>query len=170
MAAGGSPMPKIVAAVLALYSAFLIQMSLPHLPARIPVHFNGAGKPNGWGSPHTLWVLLGFQVLSAVVLLSMSLWGRRFPGSIHLGTKRLSDFTPEQRERVWPLLDQMSEWLSVMTSLFFVFIIRESIRAAESSNPEFHAGWAAVLFVGGMVGVAFYYLRRISNTAGPAEG
>jgi len=163
-------MPKIVAAVLALCSAFLIQRSLPNLPARIPVHFNGAGKPNGWGSPHTLWVLLVFQVLLAGILLSMSLWGRRFPGSIHLGTQRLSDFTPEQRERIWPLLDQMSGWLSVMTSLFFVFIIRESIQAAESSNPEFHAGWAAVLFVVGMVGLAFYYLRRISKMALAAEG
>ncbi len=163
-------MPKIVAAVLAIYSAFLIQLSLPNLPARIPVHFNGAGKPNGWGSPHTLWVLLVFQMLLAGIMLSMSLWGRRFPGSIHLGTRRLSDFTPEQRERIWPLLDQMAGWLSVMTSLLFVFIIRESIRAAESSNPEFHAGWAAPLFVVGMVGLAFYYLRRISKTAVAPEG
>ena len=145
-------MAKIVAAVLAIYSAFLIQTSLPGLPARIPVHFNASGQPNGWGSPHTLWVLLIFQVLVAGVMLSMSLWGRRFPGSVHLGTRRLSDLTVEQRERVRPLLDQMAGWMSVAASLFFVFLIRESIRAAQSSNPRFHAGWAAVLFVGGMVG------------------
>lgn len=48
-------MAKIVAATLAIYSAFLIQTSLPGLPARIPVHFNSSGQPNGWGSPHTLW-------------------------------------------------------------------------------------------------------------------
>jgi uncharacterized membrane protein len=163
-------MAKIVAAVLAIYSAFLIQTSLPGLPARIPVHFNASGQPNGWGSPHTLWVLLIFQVLVAGVMLSMSLWGRRFPGSVHLGTRRLSDLTVEQRERVRPLLDQMAGWMSVAASLFFVFLIRESIRAAQSSNPRFHAGWAAVLFVGGMVGVAFYYLQRINKTAGAAEG
>jgi uncharacterized membrane protein len=163
-------MAKIVAAALAIYSAFLIQTSLPGLPARIPVHFNAAGQPNGWGSPHTLWVLLVFQVLVAGVLMLMPLWGRRFPGSIHLGTQRLSDFTPEQRERIWPLLDQMSGWLGVMTSLFFVFLIRESIRAAGSSHPRFHAGWAAVLFVVGMVGLPFYYLRRINKTVEAAEG
>ena len=162
-------MPKIVAAVLAIYSAFLIQISMPNLPARIPVHFNAAGQPNGWGSPHTLWVLLFFQVLVAGSMLSVSIWGRKFPSSVHLGTRRFSDLTPDQRERALPLLDQMSGWMSVAVSLFFVFIIRESIRAAESSNPEFHAGWAAVLFVGGMVVVAFYYLRRINKAAGATE-
>jgi len=158
-------MAKIVAAVLAVYSAFLIETSLPGLPARIPVHFNASGQPNGWGSPHTLWMLLVFQVLVAGVMLSMSLWGRRFPGSVHLGTRRFSDLTPEQRELALPLLDQMAGWMSVAASLFFVFIIRESIRAAESSNPEFHAGWAAVLFVGAMVGLAIYFVSRINREA-----
>ena len=158
-------MQKLVAAALALYSAFLIQASLPSLPSRIPVHFNAAGQPNGWGSPNTLWVLLGFQVLVTGLMLSMSAWGRRFPGSVHLGTRRLGDFTPQQRERVWPLLDQMAGWMGVATSLFFVFIIRESIRAAQSSNPRFHAGWATALFVGAMAGVSIYYLWRINRVA-----
>jgi uncharacterized membrane protein len=162
-------MQKIVAAALALYSAFLIQTSLPHLPSRIPVHFNGAGQPNGWGSPHTLWVLLGFQVLVTGLMLSMSAWGCRFPGSVHLGTRRLSDFTPEQRERLWPLLDQMAGWMGVATSLLFVYLIRESIRAAESPKPQFYSGWVPLVFVGGMVGLAVYYVWRINRVARGAE-
>ena len=158
-------MPKIVAAALALYSFFLIQTSLPDLPSRIPVHFNLAGQPDGWGSPHTLWVLLGFQVLVSALMLTIPAWGRRFPQSVHLGARRLSDFTPEQRERAWPLLDRMAGWLSVATSLFFVLIIREAIRAAGSSNPQFHLGWVVVFFVGGMVGISIYYVRRINQMA-----
>lgn len=161
-------MPKIVVLALTIYSAFLIQTSLPNLPSRIPVHFNAAGQPNGWGSPQTLWVLLAFQAFTALAMLSISFWGRHFPGSVHLGARRFSDLTPEQRERALPLLDQMAGWMSVAVSLFFVFLIRESIRAAGSSTPQFHAGWAAALFVGGMVGVAFLYLRRINKTAGAA--
>ena len=163
-------MAKIIAAALAFYSAFLIQTRLPSLPSRIPVHFNSAGQPDGWGGPGTLWVMLVFQVLVAGAVLSISFWGRKFPGSVHLGTQRFSDFAPEKRERALPLLDQMGGWMSVATSLFFVFLIRESIRAAESHHPEFHAGWAAVLFVVGMVGVAFYYLRRINKAAQAVEG
>jgi uncharacterized membrane protein len=162
-------MPKIVTAALALYSAFLIQTSLPNLPSRIPVHFNAAGQPNGWGRPHTLWVLLAFQVLTACLMLSMSFFGRRFPRTVNLGTLRLSDCTPEQRERVLPLLDRMAGWLSVFTSLFFVDIISEAIRAAGSSNPQFHAGWTAVPFVVCMIGLAFYYVWRINKAVRGVE-
>lgn len=162
-------MAKIVAAALAVYSVFLIQTNLSRLPERIPVHFNAAGQPNGWGSPHTLWVLLFFQVLVTGVLLFIPFLGRRFPASVHLGTRRFSDLAPEQRERALPLLDRMAGWMSVAAGLFFVFIIRESIRAAEYSSPRFHAGWAAVLFVVSLVGVSFYYLRRINKTAGAPE-
>jgi uncharacterized membrane protein len=158
-------MARIVAAVLAVYSYFLIQFSLPHLPARIPTHFNAAGQPNGWGSPNTLWVLLFFQVLVTGVMLSVSICGRRFPGSVNLGTRRLGDYTPQQRERIWPLLDQMGGWMGVATSLFFVFLIREAIRAAESPQPRFRMGWLPLLFVGGMAGLAIYFVSRINRDA-----
>jgi hypothetical protein len=40
---------------------------LPTLPDIIPVHFDGSGKPDGWGSKYTLWflpaLLTGLHVL-----------------------------------------------------------------------------------------------------------
>lgn len=158
-------MARVVAGVLAVYSFFLIQFSLPHLPARIPIHFNSAGQPNGWGSPSTLWVLLFFQVLVTGVMLSISILGRRFPGSVNLGTRKLGDYSPEQRERIWPLLDQMAGWMGVATGLFFVFLIREAIRAAESPQPQFRMGWLPLFFLGGMAGIAIYFVLRINREA-----
>jgi hypothetical protein len=160
---------KIVAAILAVYSYFLIQTSLPSLPSRIPIHFNLAGKADGWGSPHTLWVLLIFQVLVACIMLSVSFWSRRFPQSVHLGARRLSDFTPDQRERILPSLERMGGWMSVATSLFFIDIIREAIRAADPSHSQFHLGWAPVLFVASMIGLALYYVWRINKVSGTTQ-
>ena len=162
-------MSKCVSAALALYSFFLIQTSMPHLPSRMPTHFNLAGQADGWGSPQTLWVMLVLQVLVAGVMLSIPFWGRRYPGSVHLGTRNLSDFTPAQLERVWPLLDQMASGMSIATSLFFVYIIREIIRAAGSANPRFHQGWAPLLLVGAMAGLAVYYIWRINKEAQEKE-
>lgn len=158
-------MARIVAAVLAVYSCFLIQTSLPHLPVRIPIHFDMAGQPNGWGSPRALWVLLFFQVLVTGVMLSIAFWGRRFPGSVHLGTRSLGDYTPEQRERIWPLLDQMAGWMGAATSLFFVYLIREAIRAARSPDPRFRMGWLPLAYAGGLAGVAIYFVLRINREA-----
>ena len=123
-------MPKFVAAALALYSFLLIETSLPGLPPRIPTHFNFAGEPDQWGSPHMLWVLLALQILLTALLLSIPAWGRRYPQAVHLGTKNLSDFTPEQRELVMPLLRNMAGFMSIASSLFFVYLLRETIRVA----------------------------------------
>ncbi len=162
-------MLKVVAAALALYSYFLIQSSLPRLPAHIPTHFNLAGKPDGWGSPHVLWLLLGTQVLIAGLMLFIPFLGRRIPGAVHLGSRKLSDFTPEQRELVMPLLEQMAGVMSVAASLFFAYLIREMIRAAEQPGSKTHPGWAAGLFAGSLVGVSLYYTRRIDRVAKDAQ-
>lgn len=161
-------MLKVVSAVLALYSYILIQTSLPHLPSRIPTHFNFAGRPDKWGSPHTLWLLLGIQVLTVGLMLFIPILGRKFPGTVNLGTRRLSDYTPEQRELVMPLLEQMTGFMSIAASLFFVYIIREMIRAAEQTRSMTHIGWAAGLFVGSMVGISIYYVRRMGKVANEA--
>jgi len=163
-------MPKIVAAALAIYSYFLIQTSLPNLPPHIPTHFNFAGQPDGWGSPHTLWVLLAFQVLTACAMLSISIWARRFPKTVHFGTRRFSDCTPEQRELILPLLDKLAGFMSVITSLFFIVLIREAIRAAGATRPQFHQGWAPVLFVGGMVGLSLYFVWRMDKVVKATQG
>jgi len=162
-------MPKIVAAALALYSFFLIESTLPSLPSRIPTHFNFAGEPDQWGSPHMLWILLVLQVLLASILLSIPAWGRRFPQAVHLGTRNLSDFTSEQREHIMPLLKNMAGFMSVAASLFFIYLIRETIRVAEHPHSRMRMGWAAGFFVAGMVGISLYYLLRINAVVKDAQ-
>lgn len=156
---------KIVAAALTLCSLFLIETSMPGLPSRIPTHFSLAGTPNGWGSPHMLWALLALQVVLASILLTLPIWSRRFPQFVNLGTRKLSDFTPEQRELVMPLLRKMAGFMGVATSLFFVYIIWSTIHAAEESHPEFHMAWPIGLFLCGMVGIPLYYMHQMNRVA-----
>ena len=159
-------MPKFVATALTLYSYFLVEASLQGLPSRIPTHFNLAGRPDRWGSPHTLWMLLAMQVLLASILLTIPTWGRRFPQAVHLGTRSLGDYTLEQRELVMPLLRKMAGFMSVATSLFFVYLIRETIQAAEVTHFQSHQGLALGLFLGSMVGLPLYYVRRMNRVVG----
>jgi len=107
-------MHRLITLALAIYSFCLIMTNIPRLPARIPTHFNAAGEANGWGSPDTLWFLLLVQVLICGLLLAMPLLGGRYPGSVHLGRRRLSDFGPKVRERITPLFTNMMGTLSVL--------------------------------------------------------
>ena len=121
-------MQRLITLGLALYSFFLIKTNIPRLPARIPTHFNAAGEANGWGSPDTLWMLLGVQVLVCGLMLVMPLVGMRYPGAVNLGTRRLSDFAPDVRERLMPLFTNIMGWMGVLSGLLFCTLLTEIIR------------------------------------------
>ena len=154
-------MHRLITLALAIYSFFLIKTNIPRLPARIPTHFNAAGEANGWGSPDTLWFMLLVQVLTCGLLLAMPLIGRRYPGSVNLGWRRLSDFGPEVRERIMPSFTNMMGTMSVLLGLLFSFLLHEIIQAASSSQPHFSPKWELGLFLAGMAVTLIYYLGRI---------
>jgi uncharacterized membrane protein len=122
-------MRQLITLGLAFYSFFLIKMNIPRLPARIPTHFNAAGEADGWGSPDTLWFLLVAQVLTCGLFLVAPLLGRRFPGAVNLGFRKLSDFTPAQRERIMPFLTDMMGYMSVLLSLLFCILTTRDDRS-----------------------------------------
>jgi hypothetical protein len=155
---------RFVALALAAYSFFAISSARPRLPARIATHFNWSGEPNGWSSPDTLWVLLAVQVLGAALILAIPALGRRVPQMVNLGTRRLSDFPPEVRERIMPVLRDMCGYLAVLYSLLFTVLIREVIAAALVPGARL-SPWLAAGFPVAMGGVVIYYLWRINRVA-----
>ncbi|MGD0922643.1 MAG: DUF1648 domain-containing protein [Terriglobia bacterium] len=162
---------KVVALALAAYSYFAVRSAMPRLPARIATHFNWSGEPNGWGTPDTLWILLGAQVLGTALILAIPALGRRAPQLVNLGTRRLSDYPPEARERIMPLLEDMCGYLAVLFSLLFTVLIRELIRTALSpgTHPSF---WPIGGFLAAIAVLVVYYLWRMNRAAGeiPSPG
>jgi uncharacterized membrane protein len=158
-------MRRLITFGLAFYSFFLIKTNIPRLPARIPTHFNAAGEADGWGSPDTLWVLLLVQALTCGLFLVVPLLARRFPGTVNVGFRRLSDFTPGQRKRIIPLVTDMMGYMSVLLGLFFCTILREIIHAASSSHPHISPWWELGLLLAGTAATVIYYLRRIFAVA-----
>ncbi|MGO8790891.1 MAG: DUF1648 domain-containing protein [Terriglobia bacterium] len=162
-------MLQLISLLLVAYSYFLIQTSIPKLPQSIPTHFNADGVANGWGSPDMLWILLGAQALTCTVFLIMPYVGQRFPGAVHFGSRRLSDFSPAQQTRMLPMLKDLAGLLSVVMNLFFVFMLREVIQAAAQPIPHINPRWPMVFLVGGTAAITVYYLwqfRRVAKGGG----
>jgi len=44
------------------------------LPAVVPLHFDGAGRPNRWGSPDELWMMFGVMLFDYALLWAIT-WG-----------------------------------------------------------------------------------------------
>ena len=162
-------MHRLITLGLAIYSFFLIKVNIPRLPARIPTHFNAAGQADGWGSPDSLWFLLLAQVFTGGLFLVIPLLGQRFPESVHLGSRNLSDFTPTQRERIMPLLTDMMGYVSILLTLLFCILLREAIQAASSSHPHFSPKWELGVFFAAIAATLIFYLVRIFAVANETQ-
>jgi len=149
---------------LAIYSCVSIWSAMPRMPERFPTQFGWGGEPTGWGGPNTLWVLLAVQVFCSALMLAIPAISRRAPQLVNLGFHRLSDYSPEVRERIMPLLNDMSGLMAVLFGLLFTFIIRETIRGAlvPGTHPTL---WPVGAFVVAMFGLVLYYVRRFDREA-----
>ena len=152
-------MLRLVSLVMLIYSFFLIETTLPKLPRSIPTHFNAAGVADGWGSPDTLWFLLGAQALTCVIFLIVPFLGQLSPGAVHFGSRKLSDFPPAQRVRLLTMLNDMAAYMNILVNVFFVLMLLDILRAAADPNPHLHPLFPMVLLMGGMAGILIYYTR-----------
>jgi uncharacterized membrane protein len=157
---------KLGWAALALiaYTAFVIHRAMPRLPARIPTSFDFQGRPTAGSSPDTLWLMLAIQVAVTALILSVPAIGRRAPQWVNLGWKRLSDYPLAARQRIMPLLEEMSGWMAVLFSSFFTVLIRELLRAALDPGKS-PSVWPVWFFLAGTAGITIYYMIQI-NRAG----
>ena len=158
-------MLQLISLLLLAFSFFLIRTSIPSLPAVIPTHFNAAGVANGWGSPNTLWLLLSAQALTCAVFLVVPYVGRQFPGGVHFGSRRISDFPAAQRPRLLAILNQMAACLSIAINLFFVLMLREIIHEAKQRVPHFHPRGMMLFLLGVMPALLVFYFWRFQRAA-----
>jgi hypothetical protein len=99
----------------------------PHpLPDRIPIHFDLAGKPDGWGDPRALWLLPAF----GTVLYGLMTIIARFPNAFNYPVR----VTPANRAALQELALTMIAWLKAEVLWLFVWIQHSTIQAAAGSR------------------------------------
>ena len=142
---------RILTIGLALYSFLQVRatttaQNVPHAPAGTAAQ-----------------VLFAVQLLTGILFFLIPY----FPASVHFGSRRLADYSPEQLERIEPLLREMLALMGVFFALYFALNIHLLIRQALSSSPR-DAAHAIVVIVPWLTGgllvsetaIIFYYLRR----------
>jgi uncharacterized membrane protein len=120
----------------------------PGLPARVPMHFNAAGKVDGWGPKPTVWLLPVIGVVLAVPLTVLS----RFPHTFNYPCV----ITPENAERQY----RMARLLLaiVKLSLAVVFCTLELMVCWAASGQDTLGVWFPVGTVAGLFAIITAYL------------
>lgn len=144
---------------LLIYSFVLVHDAVPKLPPRIPVHFNAAGRPDGWGSPGTLWLLFGVQLGMTLLFFAVPWVTSRFRAG-RIGRRRLSQLPPEQRAQVAGILRRMFDIDALLINGLFALICRWHIAAAFAPGSLLPT-WPLPFLLGGMVVSSFYYTWKL---------
>jgi uncharacterized membrane protein len=130
------------------------------LPARIPIHFDLAGNPNGWGSPKGLFILpvvgLGMYLLMGLVA--------RFPAAFNYPAKVL----PQYRERAQELALDMIAWLRTEMACLFCALQVAVIGAARAGHaPEL--AWLMPVFLVVVMGTIAWFMVSLVRLGRPRD-
>lgn len=92
------------------------------LPTRVPMHFGADGKPNGWGSPQSLWIL---PIAGTIVGLMITIISR-YPGAFSYPVR----VTRENQARLEALALEMIAWMRLEVLCLFAWIEWATIESA----------------------------------------
>ncbi len=96
------------------------------LPARIAIHFDAAGNPNGWGSRGALLAL----PIAAVLLYILMTVVARYPSAFNYPVR----VTPQNRPRLEALALEMIAWLKAEIVWLFVWVQHVTIELARQGR------------------------------------
>ncbi len=127
------------------------------LPEQIPIHFDLAGNPNGWGSPKGLLILV---VMGVAVYLMMGIVAR-YPGAFNYPVKVL----PEFRAQAEALTLDMIAWLRSELACLFCALQLAVIHAARAGRSP-ALTWLMPVFlvvIFGTIGSYMWAVVRLSR-------
>lgn len=132
-----------VAALALIWALTIYTIYGPHaLPASFPVHFESAGRPNGWGRSAMLWALPAV----ASVLYGLMTLVARFPSSFNFPVR----VTRENRGILESTALSMIAWLRFEVVGLFAWIQSVTVRFAREGQ-----GNLSPLFLPVILGIVF---------------
>lgn len=132
----------------------------PRLPERFPIHFDIAGKADGWAakSAATWFLLPGVSLAMTVLLVGLGLGGirslaRHAPWLINVPRKeRFLKLSADGRVAVMrPMLNFLA-YVAVLETGLFLWIVEGTGRVATGSAATL-AVWPVFIFLAGVLGV-----------------
>jgi hypothetical protein len=118
----------LVALVLQAVLTWKAFLGPDRLPARVPLHFDLAGNPDGWGTPATLLYFPGIAVFIYLLFTVVT----RFPSAFNYPVR----VTPQNRARLEALALNMIAWLKVELICLFTAIQWSLLEAARRHTNQ----------------------------------
>lgn len=141
-----------------------VAAAYPRLPARVPMHFDLAGRPDRWSGRGGLIALVVMAaVMTGVLYLIIRLTPKWAVNPRYLNIPHKEEFLrlpEEKRDAYWAAYREFFAALAASVNLMFYLILRGTIRIAEGSASllPFKLMMPALVV---MALVLVYYTRRL---------
>jgi uncharacterized membrane protein len=132
-----------------------------HLPGRIPIHFDAAGNPNGWGKPSAL---LELPVVAVVLYLGMTLVAR-IPSAFNYPVR----VTAENRACLQALALEMIAWIKMEMVCLFAWIQWSTLEVARQGRGGLSPALLPVSLVA-LFGTAAWFIAAMHRAAHAGSG
>jgi uncharacterized membrane protein len=137
-----------------LFSIVYLSWKLPTLPNIIPIHFDGSGKADGWGSKYTMWFLPG--LLTGLHILFH--WLLKHPERFNYPTGT----TPTNQAYLEKLTARFMRFLLLIITTGLTGILLDIIITIPTGVSDLPAAWL-ILLVGGPSISTIVYLILAGN-------
>ncbi|ANX14018.1 hypothetical protein ABE41_018555 [Fictibacillus arsenicus] len=142
----------IVSIILFIAGAANLIMQWSSIPGTVPIHFNGAGEPDGWGSKVNLWILLVIGSIMWVLLTVLE----KFP---HVYNYLF--ITKENAERQYKNSRLMLNVIKNEILFFFVYMSWVSTEVAKGENDGLGLWILPIFIITITASIAFFIVRSI---------
>jgi hypothetical protein len=120
----------------------LITANWANLPDQMPTHFGASGKPDGWGSKNTLWLL---TFVNAGMYIVMTL-ASRYQRLINLPF-RVDRDAPEVQQSLRTMVIVLKAGLMVLLLYIAWAMVNSGLGRADGLGPGFLPVFLAVTFL-----------------------
>jgi uncharacterized membrane protein len=145
---------ELIAALVFVYVWCLAALTIPTLPAHVPVHFGLNGAPDRFGSPATLWALPAI----ATVLYAILSLAQRAPSRFMNYPVKITD---RNRDAVYALGREMLPFMKICVLLLMLAIEWNSIVAAVLGALPSYFYVEVFAPVAAIIAILAYYTYRM---------
>lgn len=128
---------------------------LPTLPNIVPVHFDGSGKPDGWGSKQTLWFLPA--LLTGLHILFY--WLLKHPERFNYPMAK----TPSNQDYLERLTARFMRILLLIITIGLTGIMLHNLKSIPTGVSDLPAGWLILLLGGPSISTIVYLILAGKN-------
>jgi uncharacterized membrane protein len=131
---------------------------LPQLPERIPIHFNAAGLPDGYGSRSSIWFLPATGVFMYILLTVVS----AFPQIYNFPVK----ITEKNAQVQYRLATRFIRILKTLILILFLYLTYQTINSALSKTLGLGKSFLPVFLIITIFPIIFYVVKALNNKHG----